>query len=254
MIKQYLAAGYPILAVKTCEPERAEKELLWELFNARYENETKPYNCYSWDIVNEIKHWGIIDSDSDVRQLSYGNEQNSKTPEDEQYPQELFPLRWLNRQSENTVLFVWNYHKFLVPQAIHTIQSLQNFRDDWKRSQKMLVMLVPDIEIAKELDKSITIIDFDLPDKAKITEVLEELSAGNSIQVSDKQKEILSNAAVGLTLFEAENAFALSFSHEHNAFDPRTVIEQKAQMVKKTPASNIHTSRKPSALLADWTI
>jgi len=234
MIKEYLSAGYPILAVKTCEPERAEKELLWELFNARYPSGTQPYNCFSWDIAsNDIRQWGVIDSDSGARQLSYGNVQNSKTQEDEQYPQDIFPLRWLNRQPENTVLFVWNYHKFLVPQAINSIQMLQNYRDDWKQHQKTLVMLVPDIEIVKELDKSITIIDFDLPDKVKITEVLNELAVGNGIEIKGGAKEALTNAATGLTLFEAENAFALSFSHEHNAFDPRVVMEQKAQMVKK---------------------
>lgn len=176
MIKNYLSAGYPILAVRTCEPERAEKELLWELFNAQYENGTQPYDCYSWDIVSEIRHWGVVDSDSGGRQLCCANVRENKTPEDDQYPQELFPLRWLNRQPDNTVLFVWNYHKFLVPQAIHTIQMLQNFRDDWKQRQKTLVMLVPDIEIVKELDKSITIIDFDMPDKVRIAEVLEELA------------------------------------------------------------------------------
>lgn len=233
MIKRYLSAGYPVIAVGTCEPERAEKELLWELFNAQYDDGAQPYNCYSWDIVNEIRQWGVIDSDTRGRVLSYGSVQNSKTQEDEQYPQDLLPLRWLSRQPENTVLFVWNYHKFLVPQNIHTIQTLQNYRDDWKQHQKTLVMLVPDIEIVKELDKSITIIDFDMPDKAKITGVLEELADGNGIKVTDGLKETLSNAAAGLTLFEAENAFALSFSHERNTFDPKIVTEQKAQMVKK---------------------
>lgn len=233
MLKQYLSAGYPILAVKTCEPERAEKELLWELFNAQYENGTQPYHCHSWDIVNDIRQWGVIDSDNGTRQLSYSSVQGGRTQEDDMLPPEIFPLKWLSRQESNTVLFVWNYHKFLVPHAIHTIQSLQNFRDEWKQCQKALVMLVPDIEVVTELDKSITIIDFDLPDKAKIVGVLEELAEGNNITVSNGQKENLSNTAMGLTLFEAENAFALSFSHEHNTFDPRVVMEQKAQMVKK---------------------
>lgn len=222
-----------MLAVKTCEPERAEKELLWELFNARYEDGTPPYNCYSWDVVNGIRQWGIVDGeDGGSRQLGY-KAVNERTPGDEEYPDEIFPLRWLSRQPDSAVLFAWNYHKFLVPQAIHAIQSMQNYRDDWKRQQKTLVLLVPDIEIVKELDKSITIIDFDLPDKAKITAVLEELASGNGIQVDNGAKDVLANAATGLTLFEAENAFALSFSHEQSAFDPRVVMEQKAQMVKK---------------------
>lgn len=234
MLKQYLSAGYPILAVKTCEPERAEKELLWELFNAQYENGTQPYHCHSWDIANDqIRQWGVIGSDNGTRQLSYSSIQGGRTQEDDMLPPEIFPLKWLSRQESNTVLFVWNYHKFLVPHAIHTIQSLQNFRDEWKQCQKALVMLVPDIEVVAELDKSITIIDFDLPDKVKIAGVLEELAEGNNITVSNGQKENLSNTAMGLTLFEAENAFALSFSHEHNTFDPRVVMEQKAQMVKK---------------------
>lgn len=228
MIKEYLAAGYPILAVRTCEPERAEKELLWELFNAQYSAGTQPYQCYSWDFVNKIKQWGVVDSDSGGRQLSYG----MITEDDEQAQPALSPLLWLNRQPECAVLFVWNYHKFLTPQAIGIIQSLQNFRDDWKQRQKTLVLLVPEIDIVKELDKSITIIDFNLPDKEKIVAVLDDLARGNGIEINGS-KDALVNAAAGLTLFEAENAFALSFSHKRGTFDPLVVMEQKAQMVKK---------------------
>lgn len=237
MIKNYLLAGYPLLAVRTCEPERAEKEILFELFNTQYEDGAQPYRCYSWDVINGIRSWGVIDSDNG-RQLSCGNERDNRTPEDDRYPQELFPPRWLSRQPGNTVLLAWNYHRFLAPQpiptpqSIYTIQTLQNCRDDWKQRQKTLIMLVPDIELVKELDKSITIIDFNLPGKAEITGVLNNLASGNGIEVNG-EKESLVNAAMGLTLFEAENAFALSFSHKRNVFDPSVVMEQKAQMVKK---------------------
>lgn len=259
MIKEYLSAGYPILAVKTYEPERAQRVMLQEIFNAKYESEDSRHRCYSWDILNGIVHWHkmlkcqkcnceYISTDiAEYNEKRYCPNDNTELAEKEfapskgiqpgdndKYPQGIFPLHWLQNEADNAALFLWNYHKYLIPGNIEIIQALQNYRDYWKQCGKVVILLVPDIDIVKELDKSITVIDFNLPNGKEIEVVLEDLAQGNNIGIEgDEEKRILVNAASGLTLFEAENAFALSSKINSTTFSPQIVLEQKAQMVKK---------------------
>ena len=279
MIKKYLSAGYPILAVKTCEPERAQKEILQEIFDAQYENECERHQCFSWNILSGIVHWHKVlkcskcgseyistdiaehdgkrycpNDNEELTEKEFAVSQSKQPSDNEKYPPGIFPLHWLQAEANNIALLLWNYHKYLVPNNIEIIQALQNYRDHWKQRGKVAILLVPDIDIVKELDKSITIIDFNLPSGNEIETVLECLARGNNMEIgSDEEKHILVNAASGLTLFEAENAFALSHEINTARFNPHIVMEQKAQMVKKTHPWNIPISKRTSVKLADLT-
>lgn len=201
MIAKYLAAGYPILAVKTSEPDRTQAALSHEA--------GEDYSCYSWDTSAGLK---------DLR-----------TGECRPMPAPLAPLTWLTQTKENTILFVWNFHRCI--SSLELTQALQNARDIWKGQKKCLIILCPDILIPVEIEKSITILNFTLPDRTELLKILVAVAKAAKIDIPADPEPILS-AATGLTVFEAENAFCLSFAML-GRFDPAIITEQKAQMVKR---------------------
>ncbi len=102
-----------------------------------------------------------------------------------------------------------------------------------------LVLLSPVLQIPVELEKSVTVVDFDLPDEEELGALLVNMVASNrNVRVlasSDEQERIV-KAAVGLTLHEAENAFARAMVNDGSldARDIDVVVEEKRQTIRKS--------------------
>ncbi|MGL5870220.1 AAA family ATPase, partial [Clostridium chrysemydis] len=93
-----------------------------------------------------------------------------------------------------------------------------------------------------ELQKDITIVDFELPTVEDITEILDGMIEANkdsgriNINLDEKEKSILAKAALGLTVQEAENAFARAMVEDGrlDIDDLELIIDEKCQVIKKT--------------------
>ncbi|WP_230633001.1 AAA family ATPase [Paenibacillus athensensis] len=107
---------------------------------------------------------------------------------------------------------------------------------------KNVVFICPEIALPNELQKEITIVDFDLPSFAEIKGVLDEMIAANqaggriAIDLTPEQEERLVKAALGLTLQEAENAFARAMVEDGrlDLHDVEIILEEKRQIIKKS--------------------
>ena len=211
-ILPYIDAAYSILAIKTHEPDRAQQALVAEV--KKDNNRT----CYSWDIS--------------------GNMQNLTDHSTNQIQGPVAALGWLsNEAEENTILFAWNMHRFLT--SIEVIQAIQNGRDVWKSHGKVLIILAPDITLPPEIEKSVTIIDYALPDKTALATVLRTTVSDAGCDYP-KDAEAIIQSALGLTAFEAENALALALSDTGlKGFNKQIIAEQKAQIVKKNASLEI---------------
>lgn len=208
MIREYLAAGYPIIAIQTYEPERAQADLVNEILTSN-----EQCTCFTWNIlkgINALDKNGLY-----TQQIAQGGDP-------------LAVLDWLTPQADNTVVFLWNYHRFL---STETIQAIQNGRDIWKSKGQCIIMLVPDIQLPKEIEKSVTIIDFNLPGESELNDVAKGIAVAADIKYEEDSGLI--NAARGMTLFEAENALSLSFA-KTGGFDPLIVSDLKLQTIKKS--------------------
>lgn len=206
--KSYLRAGYPALYVRTVEPDQAVETLGKEVL-----------------IVSGVPVcWDVI---SGIREIN-----GERIVEN---PDPLSALTWLKEASENTVLFLWNFHKFL--NSIEVIQAIQNGMNEWKSGGKTLIVLAPQIQIPVELDRIFTVIEFDLPDREALRSILSDVveSVGKT---PPEHAEALLDAATGLTTFEAENAFALC-AIDPKPFSCSVVSAQKAQMVMKNASLEI---------------
>jgi len=107
---------------------------------------------------------------------------------------------------------------------------------------KNVVLLSSRLVLPNELQKDVTIVDFDLPDyhdiKKSLVEIINANRSNGKIQfkLDDTGIENLAKSAQGLTLQEAENAFARAMV-ERGCLDNDSIdiiVEEKRQIIKKT--------------------
>ena len=150
----------------------------------------------------------------------------------------------------------YNAPAILIMKDIHTLLGASNRNADYNFIRKIrdvagslknaefsknVVILAPSLVLPVELHKDITVVDFDLPTLEEIKTLLNEMidmneGSGVSINLDENEKEVLCKAAQGLTLQEAENAFARAMVAKGqltiNELD--VVLDEKCQVIKKT--------------------
>ena len=106
---------------------------------------------------------------------------------------------------------------------------------------KNVVIIAPSLVLPLELQKDITVVDFDLPTLDEIKALLDEMiemneNSGILIDLKEEEKEILCKAAQGLTLQEAENAFARAMvsKGQLTVKELDVILDEKCQVIKKT--------------------
>jgi len=196
MIKDYLKAGYPALSVLTYEPYRAEQLLPCE-----------GWRFFAWDCIQGIKD---LESKKIIEEITDPVE----------------AVNWLKEYAD-TVLLMHNLHLFM--DIAEVVQSIQNGVHRWKSTGSSLVMISPMIKMCAEVEKYFHVIDLPLPSDIELFALQSELGKQNNIE-PDKNA---ARAAMGLTEFEAETAYALSLIRKGH-FSTRVISEAKSQMIRKS--------------------
>lgn len=110
-------------------------------------------------------------------------------------------------------------------------------------ASRMLVLISPVRVIPPELSELTHLLDFPLPDPAEIRELLDTMIERNSsgpgrirIDADDEARDQLVHAALGLSMAEAENAFARAMVNDGSlgAADVRVILDEKGQIVRKS--------------------
>lgn len=105
-----------------------------------------------------------------------------------------------------------------------------------------LIMVSPVSTLPPDLEKVVTIVDFALPDGDEIRSLLDGMVEMNresgriKVVATEDDFERLTKAAVGLTLAEAENAFARAMVNdgELSGDDVDVILEEKRQTIRKS--------------------
>ena len=157
-----------------------------------------------------------------------------------------------------------DFHTYLeTPEIVRQIRDLDAAL---RYTKKTLIVLSPVLKIPPELEKQMTIVDMPLPGVdelgALLTEKIGRPGASRQFQVrlSADERAALVRAARGLTLAEAENAFAKAIVQDKvlDANDIQAVISEKKQVIRKSGVLEYYdTSEKLSAvggmdLLKEW--
>jgi AAA+ superfamily predicted ATPase len=152
------------------------------------------------------------------------------------------------RATEPTVYVMKDLHHYLGsdhrPADPVLLRLLRDAAATFQRSAQpaCLILLSPALALPQDVEKDVTIVDFPLPDAAQLRGVLDGMIEANkgrariAIDCSEDDLERLTKAALGLTLHEAENAFARAMVDKGSLSpdDVAVVAEQKAQTIRKS--------------------
>ncbi len=111
-----------------------------------------------------------------------------------------------------------------------------------KNSYKTLVLVSPTLRLPMELEKEISVVDYGLPGREEVTELLDRTvgevnrNSGLNVVLNNAAREALVNAAMGLTINEAENVFAKTLVQTGGLSekDVPIILSEKEQIVRKS--------------------
>ncbi|MDO8619718.1 MAG: AAA family ATPase, partial [Candidatus Daviesbacteria bacterium] len=132
-----------------------------------------------------------------------------------------------------------NFHFFIKDPGI--IQIIKDIIYKWKSSDeagnKHLIFIENVLTIPVELEKEITVLDYELPNKKELTDALNSVIIDDAgklriKKLTDAQTDKALSAALGMTYLEAENAYAISVI-EKETIDVSIINREKGQILKK---------------------
>jgi ATPase family associated with various cellular activities (AAA) len=244
-IEILIRARYPILYVITSEEMRVQK-ILVEIATKRQKK------VFEWTYSS-----GIVPAGASI-QSQKGRNPATKDP--------LAALDLVIDQVEPAIFLFKDFHPFLTRNNFAVIRRLKDIALHLKNSRKTIVLISPVMEIPAELDKEITVINFPRPAKEDLAELLdkavEELRESQQVEIDldEAGRERLLQAAMGLTLGEAENVFAkiivknqrLSGDHVNEVFAEKQQIIRKSGLLEYYAAEEDFASVGGLSVLKDW--
>ena len=149
-------------------------------------------------------------------------------------------LNAIGKLTDASLVVLKDFHPFLDNPAV--VRAMRELAQDLKSTYTTVILLSPTMVIPTELEKEISVLDVPLPTFRDLIQLLKEIVAvvrqGNKarIDLTREQAEQLIKAAQGLTLSEAENAFAKAIANDGvlDKDDIRLVLDEKRQVIRKS--------------------
>jgi SpoVK/Ycf46/Vps4 family AAA+-type ATPase len=240
-----IRARYPILYVITSEEIRVQ-EVLLEIASRRQKK------VFEWTYSS-----GIVPAGASI-QSQKGRNPATKEP--------LAALDHVIDQVEPAIFLFKDFHPFLTRSNFAVIRRLKDIALHLRNSRKTIVLISAVMEIPPELDKEITVLNFPPPTKDDLAMLLDQAIADlresqqAEIDLDGEGRERLLQAALGLTLGEAENVFAkiivknqrLSGEHVSEVFAEKQQIIRKSGLLEYYAAEEDFASVGGLGVLKDW--
>ena len=244
-IETLIRARYPILYIITSEEMRVQN-LIVEIAAKRQKK------VFEWTFSN-----GIVPAGASIQSQKSRNA-STKDP--------LAALDQVIEQVEPAIFLFKDFHPFLTKNNFAIIRKLKDIALHLKNSFKTIILISPVMEIPAELDKEVTVINFPQPTRedlgAMLDKIISEVRDHKQIQIDldEEGRERLLQAAMGLTLGEAENVFAkiivqeqrLSGDHVNEVFAEKQQIIRKSGLLEYYAAEEDFSNVGGLSVLKDW--
>lgn len=240
-IAYLLSSRYKLLYVTTNEERRVV-----DCF--KLASHAGNFKLYQWDISR-----GMIDVDTS-KQVASSNNEIHKIPE--------AAVGWIVDQAREDnktmkedkpkaytgyIYVLLDVHHFMRDHGSPTIERLlKEFASI--PSACCIVIISHAFVCPPGLRPEVTLIDFPYPSRSELKRSLQTITKDIPVQLPDALKfaqtreEDLLNAVTGLTLTEAENAFAKTLV-KHRNFNIPTILEEKKQLIRKNGIVEYRDSR-----------
>ncbi|WP_172195826.1 AAA family ATPase [Saccharibacillus qingshengii] len=226
LVANLMKARFPYLYVQTWEEDRVLSVL--RSVAQDVEHIKTPREVLTWTVTT-----GLLDG----KRRTLGD---TKTP--------LKALEYIERYDKPCIVVLQDFHIYMGasgrPADVQVIRKLRDMLLPIKQNANPInvIFVSPFLTLPEDLQKDVTIVDFNLPAFEEIKASLEELIYFNEksgkikIDLNDNGKKHLATAALGLTLSEAENAFARAMVERGRLTieESEIILEEKEQIIKKT--------------------
>src|SRR5438034_5863268 len=240
-----IRARYPILYVVTAEEARVQ-ELVVDIAQRRQKR------VFEWSVSS-----GIVPAGTSIQAQKHRTAP-TKDP--------LLALDQVIDQVEPALFVFKDFHPFLAKNNYAVIRKLKESALQLKNSIKTIVLISPVLEIPAELEKEITMLNFPLPSREDLStlldKIIEDVSGFKQVKIDldEAGRERLLQAALGLTLAEAENVFAKIIVKDQrlSGEDVNEVFGEKQQIIRKSGLLEYYASSESFAnvgglaILKDW--
>ncbi len=244
-IETLIRARYPILYVVSSEEMRVQN-LVMDVARRRQKK------VFEWSFTS-----GIVPAGTSIQSQKNRNA-STKDP--------LSALDQVIEQVEPAIFIFKDFHPFLTRSNYAVIRKLKEIALHLKNSFKTIVLISPVMEIPAELEKEITLLNFPLPSRDELSELLDRIVEDVrqikqvTIDLDQAGRERLLQAALGLTLGEAENVFAKIIVKDErlSGDDVNEVFAEKQQIIRKSGLLEYYATDESFsnvgglALLKEW--
>ncbi|MGI5865467.1 MAG: AAA family ATPase [Myxococcales bacterium] len=149
-------------------------------------------------------------------------------------------LAAIEKLTEASLVVLKDFHPYLDDPVV--VRAMRELAHALKSTFTTVIILSPKLDIPLELEKEVTVLDVPLPTARDLYNLLCEIVSvvrqGNraTVDLRKDQVEQIIKAALGLTLSEAENAFAKAIATDGrlDAADVALVLEEKRQVIRKS--------------------
>jgi len=244
-LETLIRARYPILYIITSEEMRVQ-HLAVEVARKRQKK------VFEWSCTT-----GVVAAGSSVQSQKH---RNSATRD---------PLAALDHvidQVEPALFIFKDFHPFLTRSNFPIIRRLKEIALHLKNSFKTIILISPVMEIPTELEKEITVLNYPLPSREDLSELVDRIIVElkqfkqMEINLSPSGRDRLLQAALGLTMGEAENVFAkiIVRGERLSAEDVHEVFAEKQQIIRKSGLLEYYSASESFAhvgglpVLKDW--
>src|SRR5260221_10245577 len=244
-LETLIRARYPILYIISSEEMRVQSMVV-EIAKRRQKK------VFEWSY-----NTGIVPAGTSIQSQKHRNA-TTKDP--------LAALDQVIEQVEPALFIFKDFHPFLTKNNFAVVRKLKEIALHLKNSFKTILLVSPVMEIPTELEKEITVVNYPLPSREDLSELLDKIIADVKqfaqviIDLDDAGRERLLQAALGLTLGEAENVFAriivkaerLSGEDVHEVFAEKQQIIRKSGLLEYCATSENFANVGGLAVLKDW--
>lgn len=146
-------------------------------------------------------------------------------------------LDYVINAPDQTVFVLKDFHPWIGDAQV--TRRLRDLVYSLKQSYKTVVLLSPFLKLPPELEKEITVVDYQLPTIADLDRLLESIiqsvrgDTRINVNLTPLEREQVLKSASGLTSIEAENVFAKSLV-EKRRFDVDVILGEKEQIIRKS--------------------
>lgn len=206
----FLKARYPIIYINTIEEDRVEYVIRKNI------KTNLNRSIYSWDFVD-----------------GYTNNPNNEGFAKRNPLQALELVERLN--AETPALFLLkDFNRFLTDLSIS--RKLRNISRILKLQPKTIIIIGSDLNVPKELQDLITLLEFQLPSKEEINQELNRLINSLNIKIDSQLFENLASACQGLSLERIRRVLSKIIA-SYKTIDDNSIevlLSEKKQIIRQT--------------------